>query len=87
MEPTLPDINEITSRRSTRTIKPTNKVRKSNDKSIRRMFGLATVAKNEVLFEKCENAFLALATHYGNVKQLFDTTINVSQCYIQCSCY
>ena len=76
MEPTLPDINQITSRRSTRMVKPTNKVRNSNDKSVQRMFGLATVAKNEDLFEKCENAFLALATHYGNVKQLFDTTIN-----------
>ena len=40
------------------------------------MFGLVTEAKNDDFYEKCENAYLALATHYGNVKQLFDTTIN-----------
>ena len=39
LEPTLPDINQITSRRSSRAVKPTNKIRNSDDKSIQRMFG------------------------------------------------
>ena len=39
LEPTLPDINQITSRRSSRAVKLTNKIRNSDDKSIQRMFG------------------------------------------------
>ena len=40
------------------------------------MFGLATMDEKDDIFHKCENAFYALATHYGNIKQLFDSTIN-----------
>ena len=76
LEPTLPDINEFTSRRSNRVAKPSLIARNSDDKRVQRMFGLATMDAKMDIFEKCENAFMALATHYGKVKQLFDSTIN-----------
>ena len=76
LEPTLPDLNKFTSRRSNRITKPTHKARNSHDKRVQRMFGLATMDEKVDIFDKCKNALLALATHYGNIKQLFDSTIN-----------
>ena len=44
VKPTIPDINQITSRRSSRIVTPLSKVQNSNDRSIHQMFGLATRA-------------------------------------------
>ena len=42
MEPTLPGINDLTRPKTDRTPKPSETVIESNDKSVRRIFGLAT---------------------------------------------
>ena len=42
IQPILSDLNELTMRKSSRVVKSTAKVRNSDDKGYKRMFGLAT---------------------------------------------
>jgi len=74
IQPTLPDLNELTRRKTARTPKPTFKVRDSSDKKYQRMFGLAT--KIPVLIENAQFKVLAFVTHLENIQTLFDDTIN-----------
>ena len=76
MEPTLPDINQLTRRKSKRAIHPSAKVQQSEDKTVKRMFGLVTQDDGQVLQSNKVNKFMVMLTHCGNMKTLFDATIN-----------
>ena len=77
---TLPDLDMLTRRKSTRTPQPTQKALESNDNAVKRMFGLATVSmQTGKENEQKGGTMLALVTHYHNINLLFDGTIN--QCH------
>jgi len=74
LQPTLPDINELSRRKSTRIRRPTEKAMRSDDKAMKGMFGLATI--KEVLNITKISKIHAFVTHLENVKTLFDDTVN-----------
>ena len=76
MEPTLPDINQLTRRKSSRTMRPSEKVRQSHDRTVKKMFDLVTNEDGLMTKANKENRFMAMFTHCGNMKTLFDFTIN-----------
>ena len=74
MQPTLPDLNELTRRKSNCQPKPTDKVRDSNDPSTRKIFGLATCLKS---VRDGAKSFIACVVHHSHeMNKLFDGTIN-----------
>ena len=77
LQPTLPDINELSRRKSSRQSKPSEKALNSNDKAIKRMFGLATNLPTVV--KQMESKVFAFVTHLENISTLYDDTIN--QCH------
>ena len=80
LQPTLPDLDMLTRRKSTRAPQPTQKALESNDNAVKRMFGLATVSmQTGKENEQKGGTMLALVTHYHNINLLFDGTIN--QCH------
>ena len=55
LQPTLPDLNELSRRKSPRTPKPSAKVHESTDRSVQSMFGLTTIIfrdKPKVMFAR-----------------------------------
>ena len=74
LQPTLPDLNELTRRRSSRNVKPSKKVIESEDKTVKRMFGLATNIPK--LVKDAESKIYAFVTHLENIRTLFDDSIN-----------
>ena len=81
LEPTLPDINQMTRRASSRKSNPSWKARHTSDKSIKRMFGLATWCNTGEKYDP-KKALYSFVTHIQNINKLFDDTINVSHFYI-----
>ena len=81
LEPTLPDINQMTSRRTKRVSTPTLKARESSDKSVQRLFGLSTIFTSDVSFDP-NKALYSFVSHLQNINKLFDDTINQSHFYI-----
>ena len=81
LEPTLPDINDMTSKRSTRNKTPSRKALESTDKVVRKMFGLATKIHMIEAFDPQKQMY-AFVNHIQNINQLFDATINQSHFYI-----
>ena len=81
LEPTLPDINELTSRRTSRTRSPSQKAKESTDKVVKKMFGLATIIHKLDNFDPQKQIY-AFINHIQNVNKLFDDTINYSHFYI-----
>ena len=79
-EPTLPHINKLISRRSTRTKTPSRKAIESKDKDVRKMFGLATQIHPFEAFHPQKQMF-AFVKHIQNINQLFDETLNHSHFY------
>lgn len=79
LEPTLPDLNELSRRKSARTPKPTTTIKDSSDKKVQRMFGLAT--KLPMIIKNTESKVSAFVTHLENIQTLFDDTINECHCY------
>ena len=70
-------MNELTRRKSNRLPKPSSKVLESKDTVVRKMFRMANVVKTNNNIANCEqNKLVVMATHYGNMKSLFDSTIN-----------
>ena len=76
LEPILPDLNELSRRKSSRNTKPTSKVVQSNDSTVRRMFGLVTNSRQDDDLKDEVSCYVVMATHYGQMKELFDSTIN-----------
>ena len=73
IQPMLPDLNDMTRRKSSRVIKPTEKVRASHDSRVRKLYGLVTVTiKESINVTKNMKAF---ATHLENLNSFFDDTI------------
>ena len=68
----MPDINELSRRKSPRTPKPTAKVFDSTDRSVQTMFGLVTI----MLHDKPKAFITRLASYAENVSSLIDNTIN-----------
>ena len=81
LEPTLPDINEMTMRRSERIKRPSAKAVESNDNVVRRMFGLATIINPLESYDP-QRQIYALVCHMQNINKLFDDTINQAHFYI-----
>ena len=79
LQPTLPDINELTRRKSTRKITPTEKVIQSEDKMTKRMFGLA--AMQTIIDVAKTTKISAFVTHLENIKTLFDGSVNEAHFY------
>jgi len=73
MQPTLPDLNEMTRRKSSRIIKPTERVKGSHDSRVRKLYGLVTVSIQQTM-DVTKN-MKAFVTHLENVNSLFDETI------------
>jgi len=73
LQPTLPDLDDLTRRKSTRIIQPTQKAKESDDSTVRRMYGLVTIVCKGML--DVNKNMKAFATHLENVNQLFDNTI------------
>ena len=74
MQPTLPDLNEFTRRKSDRQPKLSAKVKDSNDPSTRNMFRLATCLKSAF---NGTRTIIACVVHYSHeMSKLFDGTIN-----------
>ena len=80
MQPILPDLNDMTRRKSSRTVKLTSKAQSSNDKVVQRMFGLTTNGCNDMDIKK--SPIMLFVTHLENVKTLFDNSINECHFYI-----
>ena len=80
MQPTLPDLNEMTRRKSSRAVKSTIKVHHSDDKVIHRMFGLLTASISPK--QSKQSPIMLLLTHLENVKTMFDSSINECHFYI-----
>ena len=76
MEPTLIDINQLTRRKSSRMMQPSVKVWQSEDKTVKKMYGLVTKEDGLMMNSNKENSFMVMLTHCGNMKTLFDSTIN-----------
>ena len=74
MQPTLPDLNELTRRKSNHQPKPTDKVRDSNDPSTRKMFGLTTCLKS--VCNSAKSYIACVVNHSHEMNKLFDGTIN-----------
>ena len=72
LQPTLPDLNELTWRKSLRSPKPTEKVLESDDKRFKRMFNLAT----RIVFEKPKAMITRVYFYAYNINSLIDGTIN-----------
>ena len=72
LQPTLPDLNELTRRKSPRSPKPTKKALNSEDKSMKRMFGLAT----RIIFPKPKAMLTRILYYVHNINCLFDGTLN-----------
>ena len=80
IEPTLPDINTLTSRRTSRIRSPSQKAKESTDKVVKKMFGLATIIYKMQSFDPQKQIY-AFVNHLQNVNKLFDDTINKSHFY------
>ena len=79
MEPKLPDLNELSRRRSRRQVKPTEKVVATSNRMIKKMFGLVTnISGKNVLHPRSINAFVA---HLHGINELFDETLHVCHRY------
>ena len=79
MEPTLPDINQLTRRRSKRIEERRQsiaKVQEIEDKTVNKMFGLVTKEDGLLMNANKDNRFMVMLTHCGKMKTLFDSTIN-----------
>ena len=74
MQPTLPDLNSLTRRKSNRQAKPSIKAQQSQDKIVQRIFGLATV--RDMKEKDKQTPILTFMTHLENIKSLFDDSIN-----------
>jgi hypothetical protein len=84
--PTMPDLNDLTCRRSRRIRKTTEKVASSSSATVRRMFGLfvACTAMASGLLETCQSSNLPssasivqkVALHTERLNTHFDGTIN-----------
>jgi len=79
LQPTLPDLNQLTRRKSSMTITPTEKVIQSKDKATRSMFGLA--AMQTIINVAATTKISAFVTHLENIKTLFDGSINEAHFY------
>ena len=73
LQPTLPDINELSRRRSSRVVKPSEKAKASNDSTVQRLYGLATISISNVM--DMQHNMKAFVTHLENTNKLFDDTI------------
>jgi len=64
LEPTLPDLNKLTRRKSNRVPKPSAKVLGSKDNAVWKMFRMANVVKTNSYITNCEqNKLVVMATH------------------------
>ena len=80
MQPTLPDLNALSARRSMRNPQPSQKAKETNDDTVKRMFAVAPSEINEKSNESQNvGGLMALVTHFHNINLLFDGTIN--QCH------
>ena len=79
LQPTLPDLDALSCRRSARVPQPLEKALERNDVSVRRLFGLATASKSKDRNTEKFNCLKALETHFHNINTIFDGTIN--QCH------
>ena len=68
LQPTLLDLNELTRRKSSRNAKPSQKVEESKDKTVKRMFGLATAIPR--LVKDTESTIYAFVDHLENIQTL-----------------
>ena len=66
IEPTLPDINTLTSRRTSRIRSPSQKAKESTDKVVKKMFGLATIIYKMQSFDPQKQIY-AFVNHLQNV--------------------
>jgi len=73
IQPTLPDLNEMTRRKSSRIRKPTERVKGSHDSRVQKLYGLVTVSIQQTM-DVTKN-MKAFVTHLENVNSLFDETI------------
>ena len=77
LQPTLPDLDEFTRRKSSRTPKPSTKVKETSDSTTRLMFGLATSAQAfATVSNKVKTFNVCVVEHSHGINRLFDGTIN-----------
>ena len=83
--PTLPDLNDMTCRRSSRERRPTNRAKSSSSKTVRRMFGMFVACTAYLSQSKPEGSSVAtlpnqmlnkVVLHSHKVNTHFDGTIN-----------
>ena len=79
LQPTLPDLDQMTRRKSSRTPQPTTKAKKSSDHTIQRMFGLAASSIKSNYANIKETGLSSFVTHFHNINLIFNGTIN--QCH------
>ena len=76
LQPTLPDLDSLTRRKSARNPQPSTRAKESTDPSVQRMFGV-TAESIKVNYTKIkEEGLTAFVTHFHNINLLFDGTIN-----------
>ena len=72
LQPTSPNLNELSRRKLNQTPKQTLKVLESTDKSVQTMFGLATI-----IFQDKQKPFITRLVYYAkNISSLLNNTIN-----------
>ena len=76
LQPTLPDLDQMTCRRISRTIQSLVRAIRSNDKRAQRMFGVAVNGNTNQLTNEKDRGLTAFVTHFHNINLLFDGTIN-----------
>ena len=94
LQPTLPDLNEMTRRKSKQTPKTTETVKGSHDATLKKVFGLATCAfmvcglANRSVFaigrlpDPPVTKINAKVNHLQNISKLYDGTINKCHHYL-----
>ena len=76
-QPTLPDLDGFTRRKSTRTPKPSAKVKEISDSTTKSMFGLASSATAfTAISHKVQTLIVCVVEHSHGINRLFDGTIN-----------
>ena len=76
-QPTLHDLDEFTRRKSSRTPKPSAKVKETSDSTTRSIFGLASSARAfKTVSNKVQTLIVCVVEHSHGINHLFDGTIN-----------
>ena len=76
LQPTLPDLNALSSRRSSRIPQPSRKAMESHDSAVRNMFNVANATTTIDAPDVPVGGLKAFVTHFHNMNLLFDGTIN-----------